>query len=142
MELPDVTGVGSVVLEFIDATLAGEYRLSLEPGEKEALLKPLGDASIGIKYSDKATTQTVEVTGPLGNVKISIPITGNPPVTIYGRVTNSVRRPVKLFEETAREPWAFYEKAILLPAGSYRLTTVVRDAGGNSVQYENAFEVK
>jgi hypothetical protein len=95
-----------------------------------------------IKYSGKVATQTVEVTGSLGNVKISIPITGNPPVTIYGRVTDSVRRPVKVFEETPREPGPHYQKAILLPVGSYRLTTVVRDAGGNAVRYETAFEVK
>ena len=108
----------------------------------EELVRPVGEMPVGIKYSGRVAAQTVEVTGPVGNVKISIPITGNPPATIYGRVTDSIRHAVKVFEETTTGSGPSYQQAIVLPPGSYHLTTVVRDGGGNAVQYETAFEVK
>ena len=73
---------------------------------------------------------------------MSIPVFGNRPIMIYGRVTDAARRAVQVFEETTREPGPLYQKAIVLWAGSYHLTTVVRDATGNAIQYETAFEVK
>ena len=140
----EVAGAGPLLLEFIDATLKGEYKLvnPIGPAEMEELLKPIGDMPVGIKYSGRVAVQTVEVTGPVGNVKISVPITGTPPATIYGRVTDSIRHVVKVFEETTSGPAPFYEKAIVLQPGSYHLTTVVRDSGGNAVQNETAFDVK
>ena len=140
----EVASAGPLLLEFIDPTLKGEYKLanSIGPAEMEELLRPVGEMPVGIKYSGRVAVQTVEVTGPLGNVKISVPITGNPPATIYGRVTDSIRHAVKVFEETTSGQGPFYEKTLMLLPGSYHLTTVVRDAGGNAVQYETAFEVK
>jgi len=140
----EVAGAGPLLLEFIDNTLKGEYKLvnSIGPAEMEALLRPVGDMPIGIKYSGRVAVQTVEVTGPMGNVKISIPITGKLPATIFGRVTDNIRHAVKVFEETTTEQRPFYEKAIVLPPGTYHLTTVVRDSDGNAIQYESAFEVK
>lgn len=140
----EVAGVGPLTLEFIDTALKGEYGLgnSIGPAEMEELLRPAGDMPVGIKYSGKVASPSVVVTGPLGHVKISIPIPGSFPATIYGRVTDAARRAVQVFEETMREPGPFYEKAMVFPPGSYHLTTVVRDAGGNAIQYESAFEVK
>ena len=108
----------------------------------EVLLRPVGDMPVGVKYSGKVASPSVVVTGPLGHVTISIPISGNFPATIYGRVTDATRHAVQVFEETMRGPAPLYQKAIVLLPGSYHLTTVVRDAGGNAVQYETAFEVK
>jgi GWxTD domain-containing protein len=140
----EVAGVGPLILEFIDPTLKGEYGLanSISPAEMEALLRPAGDMPVGVKYSGKVASPSVVVTGPLGHVKISIPISGNFPATIYGRVTDAARHAVQVFEETMREPGPLYKKAMVLLPGAYHLTTVVRDAGGNAVQYETAFEVK
>lgn len=140
----EVAGVGPLILEFIDNTLKGEYGLANSIGlaEMEALLRPVGDMPVGMKYSGRVAPQTVEAAGSLGNAKISIPITGNPPATIYGRINDSARRTLKVFEKTTSGQGPFYEKAIMLPPGSYHLTTVVRDAGGNAVQYETVFEVK
>lgn len=140
----EVAGAGPLLLEFIDPALIGEYRLvnSIGPAEMEELLKPAGEMPIGIKYSGRVAVQAVEVTGPVGNVKISVPIIGKPPATISGRVTDSIRHAVEVFEETTSGPAPFYEKAVVLSPGSYHLTTVVRDSGGNAVQYETAFEVK
>jgi GWxTD domain-containing protein len=139
----EVAGIGPLSLEFIDTTLKGEYGLALSigPAEKEALLRPPGDMPVGIKYSGRVASQSVGV-APLGNVKMSIPISGNRPITIYGRVTDAARPAVQVFEETTRELGPLYQKAIVLWAGSYHLTTVVRDATGNAIQYETAFEVK
>jgi GWxTD domain-containing protein len=140
----EVASIGTLSLEFIDTTGNGNYGLALSigPMEKEALLRPPGDLPVGLKYSGKVASQSVAVAGPLGNVKMSIPISGNRPIIIYGRVTDSARRAVQVFEETTREPGPLYQKAIVLWAGSYHLTSVVRDATGRAIQYETAFEVK
>lgn len=140
----EVAGIGPLSLEFIDTTLNGKHGLALSigPAEKETLLRPPGDMPVGIKYSGKVASQSVAVAGPLGNVKMSIPISGDRPVTIYGRVTDAARRVVQVFRETTREPGPSYQKVIVLLAGSYHLTTVVRSAAGIAMQYETAFEVK
>jgi len=140
----EVAGIGPLTLEFIDPTLTGEYGLAnaISPAEMEVLRRPVGDMPVGVKYSGKVASTSVVVAGPLGHVKISIPISGNFPATIHGRVTDAARRAVQVFEETMREPGPLYQKAMVLLPGSYHLTTVVRDAGGNAVQYETDFEVK
>jgi GWxTD domain-containing protein len=140
----EVAGIGALSLEFIDTTLKGDYglALSISPAEKEALLRPPGDMPVGLKYSGKVASQSVVVAGPLGNVKMSIPISGNRPFTIYGRVTDAARRVVQVFEETTGEPGPLYQKTVVLWTGSYHLTTVVRDVAGNATQNETAFEVK
>jgi GWxTD domain-containing protein len=138
-----VNGVGHLELEFADPSLTGEYRLSLGSAERDALLNPRVEAARVVMYSAKAVSPTVVVTGSIGNVTISIPVPGNAPVTIYGRVADATNRhAVQVFEETTREPGPVYQKAILLPLGSYHLTTVARDASGNAVERECAFEVK
>lgn len=137
-----VNRVGYIELEFADPTLTGEYRLSLDPAEQEALLSPRPEAG-GVRYSVKCPIPTIVVTGAIGDVKISLPIPSTAPVTIYARVADPTnRRAVQVFEETLREPGPVYQTDLLLPLGSYRLTLVVRDASGNAVESECPLEVK
>lgn len=143
-----IKDIGALALEFADPTRVGEYRLALDATRQEALLRPRtsGTLSLGERLimASSALAQvrfpTVAVDGPIGNVKITVPISGSTPATVYGRITDTNNRVVLVFEEETRDP--VFRKAIPLVVGLYHLMTVVQYSGGSRMDHEISFEVK
>ena len=105
------------MIEFVDPSMTGEYRMTVDPSAKEALM---------IVAREKAGA-TVQPMIP-GGVLISVPLTayGDHKVAVYGRVTFKERM-VQSFEDSIQGPAPLYTKIVKVPAGSYRLEISVKD---------------
>ena len=121
-----IDGVGSnIVIEFVDPTMTGEYHMSVDPAEKDALLyvppedRPLANAAKAF-LSVKLTRE--------GEVSISVPLGayGDHLVKVYGRVVSNVAR-AQAFEDSIQGPAEQYTKVFTLATGTHRFEIVVKD---------------
>jgi GWxTD domain-containing protein len=128
-----IQGVGTnVVIEFVDPDRTGEYRMTMDPSAKDALI---------IVPREKAGA-TVQPMIP-GGVLISVPLTayGDHKVTVYGRVDGD--QGLQVFEQIIQGPAPLYTKIIKVPIGSHRLEISVKDTATGKVAADTIdFEVK
>ena len=153
-----IEGVGTdIIVEFIDPTLAGEYRMTADPSEKEGrvsapatsqqefqrlelfgkLQRPpaLGTAKAGASVQARGS----------GAASIAIPLStyGDHQVGVAARIVTMTGRLVTTFEDSVRSPPALYTKVVALPAGTYRLEVVVSDTTNGKLATDSVvFEVK
>jgi GWxTD domain-containing protein len=126
-----IEGLGSnVTLEFVDSERNGEYRFTVDPSEKDALLHvPNAGTPPGRHIS-------VEV-GPQRRVIFTIPLVGSAPYHVSGEIRLADGTPAGSFDKTEESPkWSFLQTIVLQP-GSYIFTAMV-----NGISYSVTFEVK
>jgi GWxTD domain-containing protein len=144
----------NVVIEFVDPTMTGEYRMTADPSEKDALryatephefqaipAAPQGGGRGSANLAKAGTT--VSVVGNNG-VQMSIPLDryGDHQVNLYARLTNSEGRVVKVFEQTVHGQMNFSQFLALTP-GSYRLNVTLKDLANATTAGDSiAFDVK
>jgi GWxTD domain-containing protein len=137
-----IENVGNnVIIEFVDPTMTGEYRMTMDPQEKDALrylnMPP------GAALAPEAVKATVQPVGSNG-VQMSVPLDqyGDHKVNLYVRILTADHKLVKPFEETVQGQMAFTRFLALTP-GSYRINVVVKDlTTGSLATDEVGFEVK
>jgi len=132
-----IDGVGeNVIIEFDDTDRNGEYRMTMDPNQNDALRLVLPPGTVphtGGRVEVNAATVRVVVTGTQ--------YAGHP-LNILGRVVQPDGRPVFNFQESAPGSGT-YEKAFPMKPGSYRLVLVVKDTVTNVTAADNlTFEVK
>jgi GWxTD domain-containing protein len=132
-----IEGVGNnVIIEFVDATRSGEYRMTMDPSAKDAMRWVHGapNANIGV----------VVKMMPNRPVSISIPLAGDATnvFNLVGKISMPDGRIVATFEDSL-EAGGIYQKYLPLAAGSYRLSVVVKNvATGAITNQEQSFDVK
>jgi GWxTD domain-containing protein len=138
-----VEGRGAMAFDFVDPALTGEYKLAVEPEQRDALFRPGAEGTtvppVGLQYREKGKSLSVSIDRS-AQTKISVPIFAAVPAAVYGRITDGGNHAVYVFEETTRAP--IYERLVTLPAGLYNLKIVRRDAAGNAIEYVLSFDVK
>ncbi len=164
-----IEGIGQdVIMEFVDTTRTGEYRLTMDPHEKDVPPAKQEDASVGGRLPMKVEIAYL----PLGSSAKLTVITvrfdtkdlrfedkdniSTATVSIYGRISTLARRPLSPFEDvlTVRHgtadlpnfitasPSRIYQKSLALASGSYRLNIAGKDlVSKNSGTHEIIFEV-
>jgi GWxTD domain-containing protein len=136
---PYIQGIGTdIVIEFVDPTMTGEYRMTMDPSEKDALRFVVPPAA-AVKAN--ATAQSIGNGGAL----LSVPLIGygNHAVNVMFRITTAARRPVTNFSDTVRGPAPAYTRFLALTPGVYRLEVTLRDTTtGERAVDDVSFEVK
>jgi GWxTD domain-containing protein len=146
-----IKGIGTnVVIQFVDATGSGEFRMTVDPSVKDPLLRvPNGGRAMTLGNSPLAFQVEADAAAPRGSptrmVAISIPtIAPGHTLDIYGRITTMTRRRVSVFEDTfSAGQGEAYRKSIPLAPGRYRADVVLKDmTTGLEETGERDFEVK
>jgi GWxTD domain-containing protein len=132
-----IEGLGTdIVVEFVDPARSGEYRMTMDPSEKN-VLHVNGDWPPPGADTSKALL-TMKVMFPKaflsmkvlfkGAVQISLPLGayGDHLVNVYTRVTSREGR-IQVSDESVQGPAEAYTKVITLIKGSYRIEVVVKD---------------
>ncbi len=139
-----IEGVGkNVVIEFVDPTMTGEYRMTVDPSEKDALLNVPGDLPMTNADTPRAGA-TVQPMIP-GAVLISVPLTayGDHKVIVYTRVVGKNGRVLQMFEEPIQGPAPLFTKVLPIVKGTYRLEITVKDTTNGRLAADNIeYEVK
>jgi GWxTD domain-containing protein len=140
-------GGDNVVIEFVNRAGAGEFRRASSPLEKYTLTaNPEAAPDVRVGRSG------VIVEAPNGTALISIPLRSyGDRVNVFGRIMDDHSRVVHFFDDNvrlSRSPAhegvvvSLYSKSLALPAGSYRLTVVVKDlTTGVSTDEDMSFDV-
>jgi GWxTD domain-containing protein len=127
-----IEGIGTnVIIEFVDSTRSGEYRMTMDPSEKDVSLNVPGRLSA--TFTSKAGA-TVQVSA--GNwVLISIPLNayGNHRVSVYGKITAHAGGVVQVFEDTLPGPLPAYRKGSTMQPGTYQFAFVLKDLDTGAV---------
>jgi GWxTD domain-containing protein len=142
-----IEGIGNdVTIDFVDSTMSGEYRMTMGPSEKDALLYLRG-AAPSVAITDKLFH--VGVSRTTGMATITVPllaVSGLRPLNIYGTITTLGGRIVTRFEETSYEEsglqGAVFQKSFPLAAGSYSIEVTVSANGVAPMTFNKTFEVK
>ncbi|HXB69758.1 MAG TPA: GWxTD domain-containing protein [Candidatus Acidoferrales bacterium] len=142
-----IKGMGNdVTIEFVDSTMSGEYRMTMDPSDKDALPYVRG-AAPAVATTDKLFH--VGVSRTTGMATITVPlfaVSGQRPLNIYGTITTLGGRIVTRFEETSYEESglqdAVFQKSFPLAAGSYSIEVTVSANGVAPMIWNKAFEVK
>ena len=132
-----IEGIGTnIIIEFVDPTMTGEYRMTLDPNEKDAVkyVSPPSPSAKGF-----AKVQVLR-----GAAVLSVPLAayGNQTVVVSFRITSMTGRPVAKFADTVHGPAPAYTRFLALPAGVYRFAASVTDTSGAEYDDEVGFEVK
>ena len=133
----------NVIIEFVDPTRNGEYRMTTDPNEKDASAQA---ALLNGQGKTGTTVQVMSTAAPNGKaVMISIPLGsyGGHSVAVMSTITTSTRRPVQNFERTVPAGAPLFTHFIQLAPGSYRLNVVLKDTVTKAVNSDQiVFEVK
>jgi hypothetical protein len=130
-----------VIVEFVDPTMTGEHRMTMDPSEKEALrlMKPPGIAGEQVRKAG-ATVRSTGNGGVIINVPVDPPTTNSLSVSV--RVTTMSNRVVKNVVRTPIRGQAAFTEFLALPAGAYRLAVAVKDVSNAVVAADEfTFEV-
>jgi hypothetical protein len=164
-----IDGIGkNVIMEFVDTTRTGEYRLTMDPHAKDVPPAKQEEASLGGRLPMKVGVSFVPITASFAITVITVQFdtkdlkfedkdnVSSATVAIYGRLSTVARRPLSPFEDVvsirhatadlpsfiAANPSRIYEKSLPLAPGSYRLNIAGKDLGSkNSGTHEIIFEV-
>ncbi|SPE29682.1 Peptidase M56, BlaR1 [Candidatus Sulfopaludibacter sp. SbA6] len=137
-----IEGIGAnIIIEFVDPTMSGEYRMTMDPSEKDALrfVAPPSLPAAAVKAG-----ATVQVLGN-GAALLAVPLSGygNHTVNVLFRITSTTGRPVANFEDSVPGPAPSYTRFVSLPAGAYRFAVTLKDVTtGVLAKDDLSFEVK
>ena len=158
----------NVIMEFVDATRSGDYRLTMDPHEKDVPPAKQEEAAIGGRLPMKVGVSFVAVTPSFASTVITVQFdirdlkfedkdnVSTATVAIYGRISTEAQRPLSPFEDVltvrhgtadlstfiAANPSRIFQKSLPLAPGSYRLNIAGKDLGSkNSGTHEIIFEV-
>ncbi len=123
-----IQGVGSnIIIEFVDPNGTGEYRMTSDPMEKDALA---GGANA------MRTGATVQMVGSNG-VQLSVPLDrySNHQLSVTVRIVAAGGRVVNEFENPVQGQMAFTRFLAVAP-GSYRLNVAVKDMTAGTMAYD------
>jgi len=128
-----IEGVGNnIIMEFVDPTMSGEYRMTRDPKVKETLVAGANQTGATVQAQASGTV-----------ISIPLQIFGDHRVNVFGLISDGVPHVVQIFDEPVQGPAPMYTKSVKLPAGSYRLNIVVKDLTGGTVATDVInFEVK
>jgi GWxTD domain-containing protein len=141
-----IEGIGSdVTVEFVDPSMSGEYRMTTDPSEKDALRYVRG-AFPAVAIIEKGFFVGVSSTG-LATITIPLfAVSDQRPLNVYGTITTLAGRIVTRFEETSFEEGgpqgAVFRKSVALAPGSYSIEVTVSAKGVGAMILNKAFEVK
>jgi GWxTD domain-containing protein len=139
-----IDGVGTnVIIEFVDPTMTGEYRMTMDPKEKDVLvlLNQPRDPQLSASGRAGATVQLMGSSAAL----ISIPLTGygNHAVNLVCRIVTAEGAPITTFEQTVQGPAPLFTRFVAVRPGAHRLIVLVKDTTSGAVATDDiAFEVK
>ena len=129
-----IDGIGNdVIVEFVDRTRTGEYRLTMDPKEKEIGKEPL-EIGVNVQPSPASHSRLVALSARLDN--------HGHPTHVQGLVETPGGRSVSAFEIDVRGPQERFEKSVPLMPGSYRAIFAVKDlTSGDFQRAETMFNV-
>jgi len=127
-----IQGIGTnVVIEFVDPNKTGEYRMTLDPSGKYALLNVPREPKGAATPKAGATVQNMFMKGA---VLLSVPLTayGNHRIKVYTRMTGNGGR-FQVFEDSIQGPAPLYTKVLPVLKGNYRFEIVIKDLDTNKL---------
>jgi GWxTD domain-containing protein len=164
-----IEGIGkNIIMEFVDTTRTGEYKLTMDPHAKDVPQAKQEEAAVNGRLPMKVGVSFIPVTASFVQTVITVEFDtkdlkfedkeniSTASVAIYGRISTLARRPLSPFEDVvsvrhatvdlpnfiAANPSRIYEKSLPLAPGSYRLNLAGKDLGSkNSGIHEIIFEV-
>ena len=164
-----IEGIGTnIIMEFVDTTRTGEYRMTTDPSVKtvppakqeQAVVNGSLPMKVRVSFSPIAPTAVLTVITVQFDTKDlkfeDQNSVSTASVAIYGRIWTLARRPLSPFEDVvsvrqttadlsnfiAANPSRIYEKSLPLPPGRYRLNLAGKDLRSkNSGTNEIVFEV-
>jgi GWxTD domain-containing protein len=164
-----IEGIGTnIIMEFVDTTRTGEYRMTTDPSVKtvppakqeQAVVNGALPMKVRVSFSPIAAAAVLTVITVQFDTKDlkfeDQNSVSTASVAIYGRISTMAKRPLSPFEDvvTARHATAFlmkfiaenpsriYEKSLPLAPGSYRLNIAAKDLGSRNLgSYETTIEV-
>jgi GWxTD domain-containing protein len=142
-----IEGIGNnVIIEFVDTNRSGEYHMTMDPSEKDALLfVPGAGLSSTLQNAPLPGGHIyVDQTAPGPVVALAIPLGFTNPVNLYGRVRTSTGQPVTSFEEAVPSgAGPTYFKSVSLKSGSYVFSVAVKDLKSRATYVDSVnFDVK
>jgi len=137
-------------VEFVDRAWTGEYRMAVDPREKDEGGRAAGDWP----PADAAASQTGEKRVASGSamvaarvlgkelVEVSLPLVSHEGhlVRVYGRVTG-VSGAAQVFEASVQGPAESYRHTVRLGKGTYRIEVVVKDTVTGEVATDSTMVV-
>ena len=140
-----IEGVGTnVIIEFVDPTMSGEYRMTMDPKEKDVFVLLNRPRDPQLAPDGGRAGATVQ---PMGSsaALISIPLSGygSHAVNLVCRIVTAEGAPVTMFEQTVQGPAPLFTRFIAVRPGAHRLIVLVKDTtSGATATDDIAFEVK
>jgi GWxTD domain-containing protein len=131
----------NVIIEFVDTSRNGEYHMTMDPAQKDALLPRQNDLAITINVTPAPQTyvgnlaQTTEVQARV--VTVTVPILSHGKNLVTGWVMTTAGRLVANFDGVAEgvvSSLTFTRQLSLLP-GSYRVSMTVKDIATGTQQH-------
>ena len=118
-----IQGIGNnVIIEFLDSARNGEFRMTMDPSEKNA-------GGLAIAAHIRPVTEFTRL------VSLSVPLSGQGhESSITGRVTTTNGRPVATFEDHLGGLQSSYTKEVPLVPGIYNVTFIIQDQVTKSQQ--------
>jgi GWxTD domain-containing protein len=126
-----IEGIGNnVIIEFVDPTRSGDYRMTMDPNAKEGHFS--GPAlSFPIRH-------LAVVLAPPNAVIVSVPLDFPTSVNIYGRASNSSGFTAAWFEKAVPNPTGeLLDKKMNLPPGSYTINVLVNELKSGATYSES-----
>jgi GWxTD domain-containing protein len=135
-----IEGVGKdVVIEFVDPNRTGEFRMTMDPGEKDALRYVKGASGNVYTANEPGGRVTVSVSGR--QVTLSLPFARAGKYSVTGRIMTQSSGPVSSFEEPGNG--SRWTRSMSLEPGAYVLSVVYKNTeSGESRQESVNFFVK
>jgi GWxTD domain-containing protein len=140
-----IEGVGNnVVIEFVDPKGTGEFHMTMDPSEKDAILMTLPPSEQGALPGMARTGATVQV---MGNTAALVTVPLKPysghGAKVVGRLLSRDGKEVSAFEDNLPGSAPVYTKFVAVQPGTYRLVVLVTDAATGAWARDTlSFEVK
>ncbi|MDR3703456.1 MAG: GWxTD domain-containing protein [Candidatus Sulfopaludibacter sp.] len=135
-----IEGMGNnVIMEFVDTAKNGEYHLTMDPTEKDALLQAQNNLAITVNVTPAPQTyvgnlaQTTEVQARVVTVTVPMLSHGKNQATL--RVMTMAGRPVANFALEAEGTIDSYSRTFSLVPGSYRVSVIAKDIATGTQQH-------
>ncbi|MCU1236454.1 MAG: peptidase BlaR1, partial [Candidatus Solibacter sp.] len=145
-----IEGVGTnVIIEFVDPTLAGEFRMTMDPNEK--------DSQFNVQGASVKPHTTVQILGSTAVISVSLrefaamqqlahvnrAPNSDAGIAIHGTIFTKAGQQVWTFDDTSKGPALNITRSVPLPIGAYQVKLVITDlASGNALPETVDFEVK
>jgi GWxTD domain-containing protein len=120
-----IEGIGKdVSIEFVDPTMSGEYRMTMDPSEKDALL---ASAGVDAWTTGKATANVQMLGGNSAVISVPLSSYGNRKVMVTCQVRSLEGQVVASYRDEIQGPVPLYTRTIAIQPGAYRVEVAVLD---------------